>query len=215
MADNKQIKDGLGNLFNLRMRDVGPAQDGLLMKSMFDAAMVPIEYGAGGMYQHTARSGLMAAGLAASSPIYSFCWQSATLLVAVQRIRLTAFSVGAFTAGTAAFNLFVARGFTVQDGGGAVIDLSGNHAKLRTSMATSVAAISCATTAALSPGARTLDADPAAASSSPSPGPAMRSWRRARHCSRNRRASTRCCWRRTRGSSSAAPFRPPAHGSSP
>src|SRR5262249_46381682 len=131
-----------------------------VMRTLLSAALVPTEYGTGGMYQHTAKSGLMAAGLAAASPVYSFCWQSPTLLALVRRIRLSAWSVGAFTAGIGTFDLWLARAFTVADSGGAAIDLSGNHAKLRTSMASSSAAIRCATTAALVAGTRVLDPDP-------------------------------------------------------
>jgi hypothetical protein len=160
MADNKQIKDGVGDVFGLRMRDLSPAGDGSLQRSMIFATGYPIDYGTGGMFQHCAKSGVMAAGLAANAPIYAFYWP-ATLIGLVRRVRLNAWTLGtAFTAGLATFDLFAARQFTAPYGGGAQADLSGDHAQLRTSMGTSLANIMVATTAALTPGTRTLDPDP-------------------------------------------------------
>jgi hypothetical protein len=158
--DNKQIKDGVSDLFTMRMRDISTAGDGSLMRSMILTSGYPLDYGTGGMFQHCAKSGVMAAGLAANSPIYAFYWP-ATLLGLVRRVRLSAWTADtAFTAGVATFDLFAARQFTTPYGGGALADLSGDHAQLRTSMSTSQAQIMVATTAALTPGTRTLDPDP-------------------------------------------------------
>jgi hypothetical protein len=158
--DNKQIKDGVGNLFNVRMRDLSALGDGSLQRSMILTSGYPLDYGTGGMFQHCAKSGVMAAGLAAHSPIYSFYWP-ATLLGLVRRVRLNAWTLDtAFAAGLATFDLYAARSFTAPDGGGALADLSGEHAQLRTSMGSSLAEIMVATTAALTPGTRTIDPDP-------------------------------------------------------
>jgi hypothetical protein len=158
--DNKQIKDGVGNLFNIRMRDLSAVGDGSLQRSMILTSGYPLDYGTGGMFQHCAKSGVMASGLAANSPIYSFYWP-ASLLGLVRRVRLNAWTLGtAFAAGLATFDLFAARQFTAPYGGGALADLSGDHAQLRTSMGTSLAEIMVATTAALTPGTRALDPDP-------------------------------------------------------
>jgi len=162
--ENKQIKDGVGNLFTLRMHDVSDANDGTVMRGMLLTSPYPLDYGTGGMFQHTAKSGIMAAGLAAGSPIYSFRWSPSSPLVAVlRRVKIAAYSVTAFTPGLATFDLYAARSFTAQDIGGAAANLSGNAAKLRTSMSPSLAAIQCATTLALAvaaPGSRLLDPDP-------------------------------------------------------
>jgi hypothetical protein len=158
--DNKQIKDGVGDVFTLRMRDISSAGDGSLQRSMILTSGYPIDYNTGGMFQHCAKSGIMAAGLAANSPIYAFYWP-ASLIGLVRRVRLNAWTLGtAFAAGLATFDLFAARIFTAPYGGGAAADLSGDHASLRTSMSTSLANIMVATTAALTPGTRTLDPDP-------------------------------------------------------
>jgi hypothetical protein len=158
--DNKQIKDGVGDVFMLRMRDLSSGGDGSLQRSMIFATGYPIDYETGGMFQHCAKSGIMAAGLAANAPIYSFYWP-ASLTGLLRRVRINAWTLGtAFAAGLVTFDLFAARNFTSPDGGGSAADLSGNHAKLRTSMGTSLADIMVATTAALVPGTRVLDPAP-------------------------------------------------------
>jgi hypothetical protein len=159
MADNKQIKDGVGNLFTVRMRDLSSVGDGSFLRSMILSSGYPIDYGTGGMFQHCGKSGVMAAGLAPNSPIYAFQYP-ATLLALIRRIRLSAWSIAAFTAGIATFDLYAARAFTAQDGGGLAASLGGDAGQLRTSMNASLASITYANTAALSPGTRTLDPDP-------------------------------------------------------
>jgi hypothetical protein len=158
--DNKQIKDGVSDLFGMRMRDLSPSGDGSLMRSMILTSGYPLDYGTGGIFQHCAKTGVMTAGLAANSPIYSFYWP-ATLLCLVRRVRLNAWTADTgFAPGVATFDLYAARQFTAPYGGGALADLSGDHASLRTSMNGSQAQIMVATTAALTPGTRTLDPDP-------------------------------------------------------
>jgi hypothetical protein len=158
--DNKQIKDGVGNLFTLRMRDLSATGDGSLQRSMILASAYPLDYGAGGMFQHCGKSGIMAAGLAAAAPIYAFHWP-ANLTALVRRVRVSAWTLGtAFSAGLATFDLYTARDFTAQYGAGTVANLSGEAAQLRTSMAPSLAEIMYAATATLTPGTRTLDPDP-------------------------------------------------------
>jgi hypothetical protein len=158
MADNKLIKDGIGDTFTLRMRDISAGGDGSIQRSMLFATPYPLDYGTGGIYQHCAKSGVIAAGLAANAPIYSFQWP-ATLLALINRVRINAWTNVGFAAGVATFDMFIARGFTVADGGGNEANLVGGGGRLRTSMANSQAIIMCATTAALTPGTRTLDPD--------------------------------------------------------
>lgn len=121
----------------------------------------PEDYGSLGIYSLGAPSGVMAAALAANSPIFSFRWTHATNLCLVKRVVFSAGSILAFAAGVAQFNLFVARSFTVVDSGGTSILPSGNQNKLRTSgMGTTLlgdARIS--STATLTAGTRTLDSN--------------------------------------------------------
>ena len=130
MADNKQIKDGLGNLFTVRMRDY--STDGSLQKTMMDATLVPVEYGPGGVYGHCAKSGTMAnAPALTAAPIYSFFWPGAvpsTLFALVRRVRVSAWATGVFTAGIGAFDIFAARAWTGQDSGGTAANLAAYNA---------------------------------------------------------------------------------------
>lgn len=160
--DNKQIKDGLGNLFTVRMHDVSPNGDGSLMRSMMLDSLYPIDYGQGGMYQHCAKSGVIAAGIANNSPIYSFYWSapSPSIPVAlINRIRLNAWSVVAFTSGNVTFDVYRFTNMVTPDTGGTQANLYlANY--LRTGMASSEATIMYSNTGALTVGTRTLDAAP-------------------------------------------------------
>jgi hypothetical protein len=158
--DNKPIKDGLGNLFTLRMKDVSAAGDGSIQQPLMAATLYPISYGAGGIYQHCARAPQLGPGLN-SVPIYSYRHSSATLLAAISKVRLTAWTTTpGFSPGYARFSLYTARLFTAQDTGGTAISFAGNVNKLATSMAPSVASIVYANTVPLTPGTRILDTDP-------------------------------------------------------
>jgi hypothetical protein len=158
--DNKQLKDGVGNLFTLRMRDKSATGDASLEQTMVLSQGYPLDYGAGGMFQHCGKSGAMVAGLAANAPIYSFHWP-ANLIALVRRVRVSAWTLGtAFSAGLATFDLFAARAFTAQYGGGNVANLTGDAAQLRSTMAPSRTEIMYAATVALTVGTRTLDPDP-------------------------------------------------------
>src|SRR4029434_673796 len=158
MSDNKQIKDGLGKLFSIRMRDL--TADNTLMQQHVFASLLPLEYGAGGMFQETVKSGIMAADMVGNSPIYAFRWPVVSPICLVRRVRIYAWALTASTAGIVKFELYTARPFTSQDTGGAAADLSVHNCKMRTSMASSQAFIQYANTAALTPGTRTLGAAP-------------------------------------------------------
>jgi hypothetical protein len=124
----------------------------------------PVNVGALGSYSATIKSGIMAAGLGAAAPVLAFLWKPATVttsLALIRRIKFSAWNLGTgFTAGNFLFDFLVARAFTVQDTGGGAATLTTNNAKLRTSFATTQAAIQASTTATLSAGTRTLDANP-------------------------------------------------------
>jgi hypothetical protein len=163
--DNIAIKDGNADLFTLRSKDVSPAGDGSLQAAMALSRLYPSDYGSGGMFQHTSQSAVMNAGLGSTSPIYSFRWPvapqtpPAVSLALIRRLRIAAWTgTTGFAAGIAIFSLYVARAFTAPDTGDITVPLTGNEAKLRTSMATSLATIVHSQTQALTPGTRTLDA---------------------------------------------------------
>lgn len=158
--DNKQIKDGLGDIFTLRTRDISPQSDGSVQRSMVYSTLYPLDYSPGGIYQHVAKSGVIAPYLPAGSTIYSFLWTSPGMLALIWRLRMMAWTVTAFSGGLATFDLFVARNFTAGDSGGIPANLGGENNQLRTSMAASSAAIQIASTGGLTPGTRTLDAAP-------------------------------------------------------
>lgn len=124
----------------------------------------PTDVGALGSYSATVKSGIMAAGLGAAAPIVAFLWKPATVptsLCLMRRMRFSLFNLGTgFTAGDLLFEWYVARAFTVQDTGGGAATLATNNAKMRTSYATTQAAIQVSATATLTAGTRTLDANP-------------------------------------------------------
>ena len=158
--DNRQIKDGVGNLFTLRMRDKSAIGDGSLEQTMLFASGYPLDYGVGGMFQHCGKSGVMVAGLAANAPIYAFHWP-ANLMALVRRVRVSAWALGtAFTAGLATFDLFAARAFTVQYGGGNVANLTADAAQLRTAMGAFACGNHVCGNRRAHAGTRTLDPDP-------------------------------------------------------
>jgi hypothetical protein len=163
MPDNRQIKDGLGDLFTLRMRDISAGGDGSLQRSLIFATAVPVDFGGGGSFQRASKGGTMAANIGAAAPIYSFQWPSVTAIALIRRVRISAWSVDTgFTPGLAEFDMVTARAFTLQLSGGAQANLAGNNGKLRTSMGSSQANIVYALTAALTGGTYTLDPGPGA-----------------------------------------------------
>src|SRR5262245_36822461 len=156
MSSNTIIKDGIGDDYNLRSMDITPAQDNSLRRSMTLATLFPPDYGdIGGSFHRAGKSGLMAAGLAAASPIFSFLFgpTGAVSLALVRRVRLAAWSMDTgFAAGVATFDMFIARAFTAQMTGGTIGDLTGNNSKLDTDFASSNASIVRAATGALTGG---------------------------------------------------------------
>ncbi len=126
--------------------------------------LYPNDVGLLGAYSTTVKSGIMAAGLAAASPIVSFRWAPATnttALCVIRKMKFSMFNLGtAFAVGDALFEYYVARSFTAVDTGGGAATLTTNNAKLRTSFATTQATILVSATATLTAGTRTKDANP-------------------------------------------------------
>lgn len=120
----------------------------------------PLDPGTLGSYGIALNSGIMAAGLAANSTIFSFRWTDATRLAVIHRVTFGAIIGGtAFTAGAADFRLVVARSFSASDSGGTAATLTTNNGKMRTSYATSLLGDArCSSTGVLTAGTRTLDA---------------------------------------------------------
>ena len=121
----------------------------------------PMNVGAFGSYSYGASSGVMAAGLAASSPVFTFRGAAAAgPLCLVRRVSLSAINAGtAFAAGTALFQLLVCRTFTVNDTGGGAATITTNNIKRRTSFAgTATQDLRTSATATLTAGTRTTDA---------------------------------------------------------
>lgn len=116
-----------------------------------------------GAYTAGSVSGTMAAGLAADAAIISFRWGDTSRICAVERVILSAQVQGtAFATGAASFGLILARAFTASDSGGTAVTLTTNNAKRRTNMPTSlVTDFRFSSTAALTAGTRTLDAQDA------------------------------------------------------
>ncbi len=116
-----------------------------------------------GSYCMGANSGTMAAGLAGGAPVFSFRYGAANLAI-IRKITAEADDITtAFVAGAAKFDLIAARSFTASDTGGTAGTLTTNNGKLRTSFATTgVSDFRIASTATLTAGTRTLDAQPLA-----------------------------------------------------
>ncbi len=53
--DNKQLKDGIGDLFSLRQRDRSTGGDGTLMQTMVLSTGYPLDYGTGVSRSHALR----------------------------------------------------------------------------------------------------------------------------------------------------------------
>ena len=137
--------------------------DGTTHRALRTAAR-PIE--AVGHYRVQVVTGTLAAALAASAQVFQFKWTDATKLAVITKLKTRFLPLTPFTAATltdhTSFDAFIARSYAL-GGGGTTLTLTGNNAKMRTSMATSLAAINVSTTAVLT-AATTLDAHPFAQS---------------------------------------------------
>lgn len=133
----------------------------------------PVNTPAGGAYAKAMSSSLMAAGLGGASPIFSFRFVPAapvSLCLVRQVLISAAVDATAFTAGAGRFDMFAARAFSASDSAGTAGTLTGNNAKLRTSMQTTgVADFRISSTATLTAGTRTLDTDPMGSIQFPAP----------------------------------------------
>lgn len=123
----------------------------------------PMNVGAFGSFSAGAASGIMAAGLAGASPIFTF--RGAAAAGPLCLIRRVWFEMGvlgtAFTAGQTLFQLLACRAFTVNDTGGGALTATTNNMKRRTAFGTTATQdIRVSATATLTAGTRTADAAP-------------------------------------------------------
>lgn len=123
----------------------------------------PIAGGLLGAYSKSMQSGLIGAGAAANAPVFSLRY-GGTGIAVIRRVTISMTGTATvFAVGNATVQMFNARIFTASDSGGTAGTLTGDNAQLRTSLpASAVSSIQIATTAALTPGTRTLDTDPMA-----------------------------------------------------
>lgn len=122
----------------------------------------------GGSYRMVGVSGLMAASTATSlAKLFAFRWAptNTALLCAVRKVIFGVGELTAFAAGYTQAGIWVARAYTAADVTGATAaTMTTNNGKLRTTYPTSQGAtLYTATTAAISGGTSTLDAQPLAA----------------------------------------------------
>lgn len=125
----------------------------------------PIDHGALGHYRIQVATGTLAAALAAGAVVFSFRWTDATRLCVLTKLKTRFLPLTPFTAATltdhTSFDAYVARSFSASHTGGTAVTPTGNNAKLRANMGTSLLGDArIATTAALAGGTLTLDAFP-------------------------------------------------------
>lgn len=122
----------------------------------------PPEIGVGGAFKVALTSGIMAAGLAAASPIFAFRWTDTGMNCWVRRVRITGGTdATAFAQGSAVFDVVRASVFAAQYTGGQTVTLTGKSQQMASRMAptrqqiaaTAVGNIAVANTAALAAGA--------------------------------------------------------------
>jgi hypothetical protein len=125
----------------------------------------PIDVGALGSYRVAEFSGLMtgiAAKTATAGHVFSWRWGDATRVAALRYVKIRYAVITGFTAAQElGFDAIIARTYSASHTGGTALTLTTNSMKKRTSMATTLLTDArIATTAALTAGTHTLDAQP-------------------------------------------------------
>lgn len=115
----------------------------------------------GSVYSVTMVSGALTT-VAADGPVWSCRWTNQVLAAVIHRVVVQWATITAFAAAQAvSHGLYFARSFTAADSGGAAATLTTNNGKMQTSMSTTAMTdIRMASTGAITPGTRTLDAQP-------------------------------------------------------
>lgn len=122
----------------------------------------PLDHGTLGHYR-LAQTIALPATLTTNSTFFSLRWGDATRFMVIQKLRLEWLQTLAATATPdSRWQMFIARSFTASDTAGTAIAVTGNNAKKRTNMGTSLVTDVRFGTAAtgLTAGTRTLDANP-------------------------------------------------------
>lgn len=118
-----------------------------------------------GAYRVAVSTGLLTV-LAANDCVFSLRWTSTAARFLLEHLRLIPQIVTPFTAANEVnFEAFIARSFTVSDGAGNALTLTGNNQKLATTFESSFFAagdMRVSAAAAVTPGTRTVDAQPIA-----------------------------------------------------
>ena len=120
----------------------------------------PIDYGSLGIYSVNVITGTMAAALAANTEIFQARWTHASNIALIKDLKFNGGgSIAAFAAGFYKYEAMIARSWSADGSGGGTANVSGNNNKLRTSMGSvNGMGIRVATTLALGPGTKALDA---------------------------------------------------------
>lgn len=160
--DNFVIKDGNNNGVTMRGKDISATGNGGIQVIRHYSTLYPVDYGFLGCDQTTVKSGIMAAGLAATSPIFAFRNTNAGVQSLIRKLIFNAWTLGtAFASGGLAnFELYFARSFNVMDTGGSAANLNSPNGKLATFMGNVGSSIQYGVTGALTAGTRTLDLAP-------------------------------------------------------
>lgn len=142
--------------------------DGALFRAL-KTVNRPIDHGSLGHYRIQTVTGTLAATLAAGAVVYSMRWSDATRFAVLTKLKTRFLPLTPFTAATltdhSSFDAYFGRSFSASHTGGTAITPTGNNAKMRTNMGTSLLGdLRIATTAALGGGTITVDAFPFAQS---------------------------------------------------
>lgn len=138
--------------------------DGTLFRAL-RASLRPTDTGALGAYRVSVTTGTLPAALAANAVVFSARWGDATRFAVITTLRARFMPLTPFTAATltdhTSFDAVIGRSFSASHTGGTGLTLTGNSAKMRASMGSSLFTdVRIATTAALGGGTVTLDPHP-------------------------------------------------------
>jgi hypothetical protein len=123
--------------------------------------VMPMDVGGLGSYSVAQTTGTMAAGLAANSPIFSFRWSSNIYTALIRRVFISITGTATtFTAGIGAVGCIFVRNFSASDSAGTAVAVAGKTNMRRSHFSSSSSAdIRISSTATLTAGTGTLDAN--------------------------------------------------------
>lgn len=136
------------------------AEVGGVAASAIHCVAKPQDYGAFGHYQWEGVTGTIGAGLGASSHVLQLRWTVSSSYALIHEVTVNYLrSVTAFAAGDITLNLAGVRAWTVDGTGGSVVSFASQANALRSSMGAAQLGLRMATTAALTAGTSTVDAN--------------------------------------------------------